>query len=103
MIIPIVCCASFALGIACWLYANCGEPAAIRGRRLRRSRAFQQLARYLFQLLARFNQIRIGFRILHQCRGGTHRGHQVIQNFARRLGILPEGGPRDMKGPSTMQ
>jgi len=28
---------------------------------------------------------------------------EAYQEVARRLGILPEGGPRDMKGPSTMQ
>jgi phosphoribosylaminoimidazole-succinocarboxamide synthase len=28
---------------------------------------------------------------------------QAYQEVARRLGILPEGGPRDMPGPSTMQ
>ncbi len=27
----------------------------------------------------------------------------AYQEVARRLGILPEGGPRDMKGPATMQ
>ena len=27
----------------------------------------------------------------------------VVDEVARRLGIFPEGGPRDMKGPSTMQ
>lgn len=27
----------------------------------------------------------------------------AYQEVARRLGILPEGGPRDMKGPETMQ
>ena len=26
-----------------------------------------------------------------------------VVRVARRLGILPEGGPRDMKGPATMQ
>ncbi len=28
---------------------------------------------------------------------------EAYQEVARRLGILPEGGPRDMKGPSVMQ
>jgi phosphoribosylaminoimidazole-succinocarboxamide synthase len=28
---------------------------------------------------------------------------EAYQEVARRLGIMPEGGPRDMKGPSTMQ
>lgn len=28
---------------------------------------------------------------------------EAYQEVARRLGILPEGGPRDMKGPVTMQ
>ena len=28
---------------------------------------------------------------------------EAYQEVARRLGILPEGGPRDMKGPTTMQ
>ncbi|MBF0094115.1 MAG: phosphoribosylaminoimidazolesuccinocarboxamide synthase [Alphaproteobacteria bacterium] len=28
---------------------------------------------------------------------------EAYQEVARRLGILPEGGPRDMKGPQTMQ
>jgi phosphoribosylaminoimidazole-succinocarboxamide synthase len=28
---------------------------------------------------------------------------EAYQEVARRLGILPEGGPRDMKGPATMQ
>ena len=28
---------------------------------------------------------------------------EAYQEVARRLGIFPEGGPRDMKGPSTMQ
>jgi phosphoribosylaminoimidazole-succinocarboxamide synthase len=28
---------------------------------------------------------------------------EAYQEVARRLGILPEGGPRDMKGPETMQ
>ncbi len=28
---------------------------------------------------------------------------EAYQEVARRLGILPEGGPRDLKGPSTMQ
>ncbi len=28
---------------------------------------------------------------------------EAYQEVARRLGILPEGGPRDMKGPSTLQ
>ena len=28
---------------------------------------------------------------------------QAYQEVARRLGILPEGGPRDMKGPAVMQ
>ncbi|MEX1109227.1 MAG: phosphoribosylaminoimidazolesuccinocarboxamide synthase [Dongiaceae bacterium] len=28
---------------------------------------------------------------------------EAYQEVARRLGILPEGGPRDMKGPKTMQ
>ncbi|MCF4164345.1 phosphoribosylaminoimidazolesuccinocarboxamide synthase [Zavarzinia compransoris] len=32
--------------------------------------------------------------------GGTAEAYQEV---ARRLGILPEGGPRDMKGPETMQ
>jgi phosphoribosylaminoimidazole-succinocarboxamide synthase len=27
----------------------------------------------------------------------------AYQEVARRLGILPEGGPRDLKGPATMQ
>ena len=27
----------------------------------------------------------------------------AYQEVARRLGILPEGGPRDMKGPATLQ
>ena len=28
---------------------------------------------------------------------------EAYQEVARRLGILPEGGPRDMKGPETVQ
>lgn len=28
---------------------------------------------------------------------------EAYQEVARRLGILPEGGPRDMKGPTTLQ
>jgi len=32
--------------------------------------------------------------------GGVEEAYQEV---ARRLGILPEGGPRDMKGPATMQ
>lgn len=28
---------------------------------------------------------------------------EAYQEVARRLGILPEGGPRDIKGPDTMQ
>lgn len=32
--------------------------------------------------------------------GGVEEAYQEV---ARRLGILPEGGPRDLKGPSTMQ
>ncbi|MBT5880667.1 MAG: phosphoribosylaminoimidazolesuccinocarboxamide synthase, partial [Rhodospirillaceae bacterium] len=28
---------------------------------------------------------------------------EAYQEVARRLGILPEGGPGDMKGPSVMQ
>jgi phosphoribosylaminoimidazole-succinocarboxamide synthase len=32
--------------------------------------------------------------------GGVEEAYQEV---ARRLGILPDGGPRDMKGPSTMQ
>lgn len=28
---------------------------------------------------------------------------EAYQEVARRLGILPEGGPRDLKGPKTMQ
>jgi len=28
---------------------------------------------------------------------------EAYQEVARRLGILPEGGPRDLKGPDTMQ
>src|SRR5690242_11075461 len=28
---------------------------------------------------------------------------EAYQEVARRLGILPEGGPRDLKGPNTMQ
>jgi phosphoribosylaminoimidazole-succinocarboxamide synthase len=28
---------------------------------------------------------------------------EAYQEVARRLGILPEGGPRDLKGPSMMQ
>lgn len=28
---------------------------------------------------------------------------EAYQEVARRLGILPEGGPRDLKGPATMQ
>ena len=31
---------------------------------------------------------------------GVEEGYQEV---ARRLGILPEGGPRDMKGPETVQ
>jgi phosphoribosylaminoimidazole-succinocarboxamide synthase len=34
-------------------------------------------------------------------RGG--RIEDTYQEVARRLGILPEGGPRDLKGPKTMQ
>jgi phosphoribosylaminoimidazole-succinocarboxamide synthase len=32
--------------------------------------------------------------------GGVEEAYQEV---ARRLGILPEGGPRDLKGPATMQ
>ncbi len=32
--------------------------------------------------------------------GGVEEAYQEV---ARRLGILPEGGPRDLKGPQTMQ
>jgi phosphoribosylaminoimidazole-succinocarboxamide synthase len=32
--------------------------------------------------------------------GGVEEAYQEV---ARRLGILPEGGPRDLKGPPTMQ
>jgi phosphoribosylaminoimidazole-succinocarboxamide synthase len=32
--------------------------------------------------------------------GGVEEAYQEV---ARRLGILPEGGPRDLKGPNTMQ
>ncbi|MBX7146259.1 MAG: phosphoribosylaminoimidazolesuccinocarboxamide synthase [Alphaproteobacteria bacterium] len=32
--------------------------------------------------------------------GGVEEAYQEV---ARRLGILPEGGPRDLKGPDTMQ
>ena len=28
---------------------------------------------------------------------------EAYQEVARRLGILPEGGPTDLKGPKTMQ
>jgi phosphoribosylaminoimidazole-succinocarboxamide synthase len=28
---------------------------------------------------------------------------EAYQEVARRLGILPEGGPRDLKGPAVMQ
>ncbi|MBF0307344.1 MAG: phosphoribosylaminoimidazolesuccinocarboxamide synthase, partial [Alphaproteobacteria bacterium] len=28
---------------------------------------------------------------------------EAYQEVARRLGILPEGGPRDLKGPNTLQ
>jgi phosphoribosylaminoimidazole-succinocarboxamide synthase len=28
---------------------------------------------------------------------------EAYQEVARRLGILPEGGPTDMKGPKVMQ
>ncbi len=28
---------------------------------------------------------------------------EAYQEVARRLGIFPEGGPRDLKGPATMQ
>jgi phosphoribosylaminoimidazole-succinocarboxamide synthase len=28
---------------------------------------------------------------------------EAYQEVARRLGILPEGGPRDMQGPNVMQ
>ena len=28
---------------------------------------------------------------------------EAYQEVARRLGILPEGGPRDLKGPDIMQ
>ena len=28
---------------------------------------------------------------------------EAYQEVARRLGILPEGGPRDLQGPDTMQ
>ena len=28
---------------------------------------------------------------------------EAYQEVARRLGILPEGGPGDLKGPKTMQ
>jgi phosphoribosylaminoimidazole-succinocarboxamide synthase len=28
---------------------------------------------------------------------------EAYQEVARRLGILPEGGPRDLQGPNTMQ
>ena len=31
------------------------------------------------------------------------RVEEAYQEVARRLGILPEGGPRDMKGPAVMQ
>jgi phosphoribosylaminoimidazole-succinocarboxamide synthase len=31
------------------------------------------------------------------------RVEEAYQEVARRLGILPEGGPRDLKGPATMQ
>jgi len=31
------------------------------------------------------------------------RGEEAYQEVARRLGILPESGPRDLKGPETMQ
>ncbi len=31
------------------------------------------------------------------------RVEEAYQEVARRLGILPEGGPRDLKGPETMQ
>jgi phosphoribosylaminoimidazole-succinocarboxamide synthase len=32
--------------------------------------------------------------------GGVEEAYQEV---ARRLGILPEGGPRDLKGPETVQ
>ena len=28
---------------------------------------------------------------------------EAYQEVARRLGILPDGGPRDMKGPAVLQ
>jgi phosphoribosylaminoimidazole-succinocarboxamide synthase len=28
---------------------------------------------------------------------------EAYQEVARRLGIMPEGGPRDMSGPDTLQ
>ena len=31
------------------------------------------------------------------------KGEEAYQEVARRLGILPEAGMRDMKGPETMQ
>ena len=31
------------------------------------------------------------------------RVEEAYQEVARRLGILPEGGPRDLQGPGTMQ
>ena len=31
------------------------------------------------------------------------RVEEAYQEVARRLGILPEGGPRDLKGPALMQ
>jgi phosphoribosylaminoimidazole-succinocarboxamide synthase len=36
-------------------------------------------------------------------RNDLGRVEEAYQEVARRLGILPEGGPRDMKGPATMQ
>ena len=36
-------------------------------------------------------------------RRDLERVEEAYQEVARRLGILPEGGPRDLQGPDTIQ
>lgn len=48
--------------------------------------------------------LRSNERLDDEHRGGDAAGTtRVYQEVARRLGILPEGGPTDLKGPETMQ
>ena len=46
------------------------------------------------------NRLKIGTKIR---KGDLAAITRVYQEVARRLGILPESGPSDLKGPETMQ